>query len=122
MVKEAEAHAEEDKKRRELIELKNQADTTIYTIDKTLNELGDKLTAEEKQNVKDAQEALKKAVEGDDLEEIKAKMKAMDEVMHRISTKIYQQTQANTQTNADSGKTDEDVVDADFTEENKDNK
>ncbi|MGB3985786.1 MAG: molecular chaperone DnaK, partial [Limnochordia bacterium] len=119
MVKEAEAHAEEDKKRRELIELKNQADTAIYTIDRSLNELGDKVGEAEKKEIEAAKEALQKAVESDDAEEIKAKMKAMDEIMHKLSQRIYQQAQAGQQSGASSTQTDagEDVVDAEFTDE-----
>ena len=98
MVQEAEAHAEEDKKRRELIELKNQADTAIYNIDRTLKDLGDKVSESEKQEIEAAKEELQKALESDNIEEIKAKIKAFDEVMHKLSQKIYQQTQAGQQT------------------------
>lgn len=123
MIKEAEAHAEEDKKRRELIELKNQADTSIYAAEKTVNELGDKVTEAEKQEIETAKEALKKAAEGEDIEEIKAKMKAMDEVLHKLSQKIYEQAQASQQQTgqqgaADAANANEDIVDAEFTEEN----
>ena len=123
MIKEAEAHAEEDKKRRELIELKNQADTSIYAAEKTVNELGDKVTEAEKQDIETAKEALKKAAEGEDIEEIKAKMKAMDEVLHKLSQKIYEQAQASQQQTgqqgaADAANANEDIVDAEFTEEN----
>ncbi|MDI9418758.1 MAG: molecular chaperone DnaK [Firmicutes bacterium] len=120
MVQEAEAHAEEDKKRRELIELKNQADTAIYNIDRTLKDLGDKVSESEKQEIEAAKEELQKALESDNIEEIKAKIKAFDEVMHKLSQKIYQQTQAGQQTGDTSStqdKAEEDVVDAEFTEE-----
>jgi len=119
MVKEAETHAEEDKKRRELIELKNQADTAVYSIDRTLNELGDKVGEAEKKEIAAAKEALQKAVETDNIEEIKAKMKAMDEVMHKLSQRIYQQAQASQQGSGDSstqGKSGDDVIDAEFTD------
>lgn len=119
MVKEAETHAEEDKKRRELIELKNQADTAVYSIDRTLNELGDKVGEAEKKEISAAKEALQKAVETDNIEEIKAKMKAMDEVMHKLSQRIYQQAQASQQGSGDSstqGKSGDDVIDAEFTD------
>lgn len=121
LVKEAEEHAEEDRKKREQVELRNQADNAIWAIDRSLNELGDKVTSEQKERVEAAKEELKAALEKDDTEEIKAKMKALDEVMHSISQKIYEQAQAQGQTQAQSGtgaQPDEDVVDADFKEEN----
>ncbi len=125
MVNEAEANADEDKKRRESIELRNQADNSVYAVDKTLSDLGDKVTEEEKEKVLAAKEELKKAIEADDLEEIKAKMKDLDAAMHEISAKIYEQAQAeaNAQGSENPGGTeaDEDVVDAEFTErENED--
>ena len=126
MVKEAEANAEVDKERREAIELRNQADNAVYSVDKSLNELGDKVTEEEKAKVTAAKEELQKAIEADELEEIKAKMKALDESMHEISAKIYEQAQAEAQAQAqgqaeaegNASGSDEDVVDAEFTEEN----
>ena len=90
LVKEAEAHAEEDRKKREKVELRNQADNAIWAIDRSLNELGDKVTADQKARVEAAKEELKAAMEKDDTEEIKAKMKALDEVMHSISQKLYE--------------------------------
>ena len=123
MVKEAEAHAEEDKKRRELIDLKNQADTSIYAAEKTVNELGDKVSDAEKEEIEAAKEALRKAAEGEDMDEIKAKMKAMDEILHKLSQKIYEQAQASQQHAGQQGAaegadTADDIVDAEFTEEN----
>lgn len=120
LVKEAEAHAEEDKAKREAIELRNQADNALWAVDRTLKELGDKVTAEQKDEVEKAKQNLKAALEKDDQEEIKAKMKALDAVLHGISEKLYQQTQ-KTASQADPGpdepSPDEDIVDADFTEE-----
>ena len=121
MVQEAESHAEEDKMRRELIELKNQADTAIYSIDRTLKDIGDKVSDAEKQEIETAKQELQKAIESDNIEEIKAKMKALDEVMHKLSQKIYQQSQAGQQsgdTSSTGNEAEEDVVDAEFTEEN----
>src|SRR5690554_890031 len=120
LVKEAEEHAEEDKKKREQIEIRNQADNSLWAVDRTINELGDKVTAEQKSQIEAAKEALKAAVEKDDIEDIKAKMKALDEVMHGISQKLYEQaqaqgTQGQTGEAAD-GAQPEDIVDADFTE------
>lgn len=121
LVKEAEEHAEEDKKKREQIEIRNQADNSLWAVDRTINELGDKVTAEQKSQIEAAKEALKAAVEKDDIEDIKAKMKALDEVMHGISQKLYEQAQAQgTQGQAGEaadGAQPEDIVDADFTEE-----
>ncbi len=125
MVKEAELHAEEDKKHRENIELRNQADTAIYSVEKTLKDLGDNLSDEEKTNINQAKEELQEAIEAEDLEAIKDKMKALDEAMHKISEKIYQQAQAQADPEAQAtegsatGK--EDVVDAEYTEEAGDN-
>ncbi len=93
LVEEAEKHAEEDKAKREAIELRNQADNSLWAVDRTLDELGDKVTADQKAKVEKAKEELKAAVEKDDLEKIKAKMKALDEVLHKISTDLYQQAQ-----------------------------
>ncbi|NMA60892.1 MAG: molecular chaperone DnaK [Firmicutes bacterium] len=120
LVKEAEEHAEEDRAKREAIELRNQADNALWAVDRTLNDLGEKVTPEQKAEIEQAKEELKVATEGDDLEEIKAKMKALDEVLHRMSEQLYQQSQA-TADNFDpqqgsSGEHD-DIVDADFTEE-----
>ena len=121
LVKEAEEHAEEDRKKREAIELSNNADNALWATERTLKELGDKVTPEEKSQAEKAMDELRAAMEKDDLEEIKSKMRAMDEVMHRISQRLYQQTQAQgTQSGApgqDQSKQDDDVVDADYTEE-----
>ncbi len=120
MVKDAEAHAEEDRKKKESVEARNQADTLVYTVDKTLSDLGDKVAADDKKEVEAARDALKKALEGDDLDEIKTKTDALNKVLHEVSTKVYQQ-QAEAGENdggngAADGKVDgEDVVDADFT-------
>lgn len=118
LVDEAEEHAEEDKAKRESIELRNQADNALWAVDRTIKELGDKVTEEQKTEIEAAKEALKAAVEKDDSEEIKEKMKGLDEVLHRISEKLYQEAQA-AEPQADVGHEapDEDIVDADFTEE-----
>ncbi|MGI6148258.1 MAG: molecular chaperone DnaK [Limnochordia bacterium] len=119
LVREAEQHAEEDKKKRERIELRNQADNAMWAVDRSLKELGDKVTAEQKAQVEAAKKDLQAAMDKDDLEEIKAKMKALDEVMHGISQKLYEQAQAQGQPGQSAGGSapNEDVVDADFTEE-----
>ncbi|NLL42852.1 MAG: molecular chaperone DnaK [Firmicutes bacterium] len=121
LVKEAEEYAEEDKAKREAIELRNQADNSLWAVDRAVKELGDKITDEQKAEVEAAKEALQAAMEKDDLEDIKVKMKALDEVLHRISERLYQEAQAagaqpGGATDATQGD-DEDIVDADFTEE-----
>lgn len=120
LVKEAEEHAEEDRAKRDAIELRNQADNALWAVDRTLNDLGEKVTPEQKAEIEQAKEELKVATEGDDLEEIKAKMKALDEVLHRMSEQLYQQSQATADhidpQQGSSGEHD-DIVDADFTEE-----
>lgn len=120
LVKEAEEHAEEDRKKREAIELRNNADNALWATERTLKELGDKVTPEQKDEVEKARNELKAAMEKDDLEEIKAKMRSLDEVMHRISERLYQQAQAEGAQSGAPGPTQadhEDVVDADYTEE-----
>lgn len=125
MVKEAETHAEEDKQNREKIELRNQADNAVYSVEKTLKDMGDNLSEDEKANINAAKEELKKAIENEDMDEMKTKMKALDEAMHKVSEKIYQQAQAQSQQSTEqssSDSNDEDVVDAEFTEDEKDEK
>jgi molecular chaperone DnaK len=94
MVKEAEQFSEEDKKRKEKVETLNQADTLLYTTDKTLVELGDKITAEEREKVKKASDELRETIKGDDLAAIKAKMDALVKEMSTVSTRVYQEAAA----------------------------
>ena len=84
MVKDAEAHAEEDKKRRELVEAKNQADGLIHTTEQTLAEAGDKVPEAEKTPVQAAIQALKDVVGGDNVEEIKSKTEALAQVAMKL--------------------------------------
>ncbi|WP_042275623.1 molecular chaperone DnaK [[Clostridium] dakarense] len=122
-VKEAEMNAEADKQKKDKIEALNQADSTIYQTEKTLNELGDKVNADDKSAIEAAIAELKTVKEKEDstAEEIK---KAMDEVMnkfHKVSEQMYQQAQAEQQApgQEQSGSAqDDNVVDADFTEVN----
>ena len=90
MVSEAERFSEEDKKRREKVEVLNQADTLLYTSEKTLGELGDKVTADEREKVKAASEALREAMKGEDMETIKSKLDGLMKEMAAVSTRIYQ--------------------------------
>ena len=119
-VKEAEKHAEEDKKRKEGIEARNQADALVYQTDKTLKELGDKLSAEDKSKVEEELASLKKALEGQDADAIKAASDKLSQTSMDAFGKIYQQQAAE---GADAGQQaqgqsagggDEDVVDADY--------
>ncbi|QHS22814.1 molecular chaperone DnaK [Virgibacillus sp. MSP4-1] len=126
MVQEAEENAEEDKKRREEIDLRNEADQLVFTTDKTIKDLGEQVTDEEKQKAEDAKEALKKALEGEDMEEIKAKKEALEEQVQALSVKLYEQAQQQAQQaqGAEQGAEDgsnDDVVDADYEEVNDDN-
>ena len=124
-VKEAEKFAEEDKKRKESIEIKNNADQTVYQTEKTLGELGDKVSAEDKAKVEAKIEELKKVKDGEDLEAIKKAMEDLTQEFYAISSKIY--ADANPQGgaegfdpnnmggNAGAGAPhDDNVVDADF--------
>src|SRR5690625_1534042 len=110
MVKDAEENAEEDKKRREEIELRNEADQLIFTTDKTIKDLGDKVSDEEKQKAEDAKEELSKAIEADDLEQIKEKKDALEEQVQQLSVKLYEDMAQEQQ--AEEGQ-EEEVVDAD---------
>ncbi|NLX61309.1 MAG: molecular chaperone DnaK [Tissierellia bacterium] len=115
-IKEAEKYAEEDKKRKEEIEIRNNADSIIYQTEKTLKELEGKISEGEKSKVKAKLDELKKALEGDNVENIKAKTEELTQEFYNISQKLYQQAQQSQQgsENPDSGKSDDDVVDADY--------
>lgn len=120
MVKDAEAHAEEDKKRREEAEARNEGSALVYSVDKTLTELGDKVSPEQKTRVEAARDELQAALDGDDIEAIKTKTQALNEVLHEVSTQVYQQAQqasdaASGNGQADENQSDDNVVDADFT-------
>ncbi|WP_303920385.1 molecular chaperone DnaK [Treponema berlinense] len=91
MVKDAEAHADEDKKQREAVDVKNEADSLIYATEKSLKDLGDKVNGAEKQKVEDAVAELKKAVEGGNTEEIKSKTEALKQASYKIAEEVYKQ-------------------------------
>ncbi|QEK12369.1 molecular chaperone DnaK [Crassaminicella thermophila] len=111
-IKEAEKFAEEDKKRKEAIEAKNKADTMVYETEKALKEVGDKISAEDKSNVESKLEALKKALEGDNTEEIKKATEELTSAFHVLSQKMYEQAAAEGQNTAN--QKDDNVVDADY--------
>lgn len=93
-VKEAEQYAEEDKKRKEEIEIRNRAETLVYETEKNMKELDANLSEDEKNNINAAKEELSKALEGTNIEEIKDKTEKLTEQFHTISAKMYQQAQA----------------------------
>jgi len=130
-VKDAEMHAEEDKRKKELIEARNHADSLIYATEKSLKDLGDKVDADTRSKVEAATADLKKAMEGEDAAEIKAKSEALTQVSHKLAEAMYQQAAQSEQAGAgaqagaqeDSGApADDDVVDADFEEVKEDKK
>ncbi len=94
MVQDAEAHAEEDKKRKELVEARNQADSLIYQTDKTLKEAGDKVDDAEKEKINSAKDELQEVMVNDDVEAINTKLEALSAALHEISAKIYQDAQS----------------------------
>ena len=102
-IKEAEQYAEEDKKKKEEVEVKNQAEGMLFETEKQMNELGDKVTADEKSKVDTAREDLKKAVEANDVEDIKAKIEALTQAFYPISSRIYQEAQQAQASAAGSG-------------------
>lgn len=127
MKQDAEAHAEEDKKHRELIDAKNAADSIGYQTEKTLKDFEGKGDAAEVESIKKALEDLKTAAAGESVEEINAKTEALNKVLHPYIEKMYQQQAAQdpnagagAQPGAEEFKKDEDVVDAEFTEVKKD--
>jgi molecular chaperone DnaK len=119
MVKDAEAHADEDKKRKELVEARNQGEALVHSTEKSLKDYGDKVSAEDKGAIEQAIEALKSALTAEDLEDIKAKTQALAEVSMKLGEAMYKAAQAEENAEAgdgDAAKADDDVVDADFEE------
>ncbi len=113
-VKEAEQYAEEDKKRRELIEMKNQAEQLILAVDKTLSESGDKLSEEDKNALTEANKAAKeKLATAEDVEAVKAVMEELGKATNPVFTKLYQQAAAQNAGNADGGADDGTTINVD---------
>ncbi len=127
MVKEAKAHEEEDKKKKELIDERNALDTMIYTTEKSLSELQDKLQEDEKKKIEDALKIAKEVLESEDVTKLKQETESLSKTMQEIGSAIYQRnapqqnTSQNPKENSEEPKTDseEKTVDADFTEEPK---
>jgi molecular chaperone DnaK len=123
-IKDAEKFADEDKKRKEKVEILNQADTLIYTTEKTLKELGDKVSGDQKQKVEKAVENTKEAIKSDDVDRIKSAVEDLTKEMHAISTILYQQQaqqqqgqqepQGEKQAGQQEEKKDETVTDAEY--------
>ena len=123
MVKDAEANAEADKKRKEEVDLRNEVDQLIFTVDKTLKDLEGKVDAEDVKKAETARDELKAAVEANDLEAMKAKRDALNEVVQNLSVKLYEQAAAASQaaqgaagSEQASSQPQDGVVDADFEE------
>jgi molecular chaperone DnaK len=119
MVSDAESHAEEDRKYRELVDARNQADALIHASEKTLSELGEKASAEERLAIENAVSDLKTALEGDERESIEAKTAALGEASGGLAQKLYEEQQGGEEQDA-AGAAADDVVDAEFEEVDKD--
>jgi molecular chaperone DnaK len=128
-VKDAELHADEDKKKKEIVEARNHADSLIYSTEKSLKDLGDKVDAETRSKVETAVADLKKAMEGENLEDIRAKSEVLTQSSHKLAEAMYQQAAQEGQAEAGTDQAaggdatqDDDVVDADFEEVKEDKK
>ena len=133
LIKDAEMHAEDDKRQKELVEARNNADSLIYSTEKSMNELGDKVDAETKSRIEEIIGRLKKEMEGEDIEKIKSISEELTQASHKLAETMYQQAsesggeQAGAESagatgSQSSGSEDEDVVDADYEEVKDDNK
>ncbi|HGH0851611.1 TPA: molecular chaperone DnaK [Staphylococcus pseudintermedius] len=121
MVKDAEQNAEADKKRREEVDLRNDADQLVFQVDKTLKDLGDNVSEEDKKEAEAKKDELKTALEGSDIEDIKAKKEALEQVVQQLSMKVYEQAQqAAQQGGENTSQNDSTVEDAEFKEVNDD--
>ena len=130
LIKDAEMHAEDDKKKKELVEARNSADALVYSTEKSIQDLGDKVDAETKSKVEDAIAALKKAMEGEDAQEINRLSEELTQSSHKLAEAMYQQASQEGQEQTAGGEAagqgggapDDDVVDADFEEVKEDDK
>ncbi len=121
MVKDAEANAEADKKRREEADLRNEVDQLVFQTDKVLADLKDKVSEEEVKKAEAARDELKAAIEANDLDQMKAKRDALNEIVQNLTVKLYEQAaaqaaQGDAQAQADTNASGDDVVDAEFEE------
>ncbi|WP_289282659.1 MULTISPECIES: molecular chaperone DnaK [unclassified Methylophaga] len=125
MVKDAEAHADEDRKFHELVTVRNQADALIHGTEKSLKDLGDKVEADEKEKIESAIAALQEAIKGEDKDDIEAKTTALSEVAGKLAERAYAENAeagAADAGQADDAKAGDDVVDAEFEEVDDDKK
>ena len=132
LVKDAELHSEDDKKKKELVEVRNTADSLIYSTEKSMKDLGDKVDSATKSKIDESISRLKKAMEGDDKEEIKRLSEELTQSSHKLAEAMYQQASQKGEQQAEPGAEgaaqpgpstpDEDVVDADFEEVKSDDK
>jgi len=127
LIKEAEAHAEEDRKKRELIETRNQADSLIYSTERTMRDMGDKLDAQTRQNIEAQIEKVKSAMQGEDQAAIKREIDQLMQISHKVAEEAYKRASEQHAGGAQGaaahgggtgpqGGADDDVVDADFEE------
>jgi len=129
MIKEAELHKEEDRKKQELIEVKNEADSMIYSIEKSLKDYGDKINADEKSKIEEAIKILRSKMNTDNIAEIRTALEELKKASYSMTERIYQEaskqananaqyqnasSQSQSNSNSDSGKKDDSVVDADY--------
>jgi len=123
MVKDAQAHAAEDKKRRELVEARNHADASVHQAEKSLKDLGDKVSAADKSTVESAIAAVKASLDSEDVEAVKARTNELQQAAMKLGEALYQAGQAEgAQAASGSGGAQDDVVDADFEEVDDDKK
>ncbi|MCK4984128.1 MAG: Hsp70 family protein, partial [Desulfobacterales bacterium] len=127
LIKDAEMHVEDDKKKKDLVEARNSADALIYSSEKSIKELGDKIDSDTKSKIEESIAALQKAMEGEDADEIKRVSEELTQAAHKLAEAMYQKASQNEQQNGagaesteqaagGAGAADEDVVDADFEE------
>ena len=129
MTQQAEEHAEEDKKKREVADTRNQGDQLIYSVEKTLKEHGDKVSEDEKQNIEKAVEDLRTASEKEDVDDIKAKIEALTQASHKLAQQMYEAAAKEAEGEGEpggeapgeeppkeekKGKEEEEIIDADF--------
>jgi molecular chaperone DnaK len=130
LVRDAQSHTEDDKKRRKAAEAKNQADNLLYQTEKNLKEHGDKISADERTKIEEAVTALKKAMEGNDPDAIESATQTLTTASHKLAEEMYKKASASAgpspggtgTENPNGAKTDEKVVDAEFEEVDKDKK
>jgi molecular chaperone DnaK len=118
MMKDAESHADEDRQAREVAEVKNNAENLVYSTEKSLREMGDKVDAETKTQIETTAGELKKALDGEDVADIQAKTDALMQASHKLAEAVYQQAQQQRQPTGDegaeAGPQDENVEEADY--------